>query len=221
MASPLLTRPARAVLTLLLVGLAHAALLGSAGRTSDLRGAGGTPSAAATERLAPAPIRVRMLPLPALATVAATAATAAAPARPHGVASRRSNTLHTEPAPGPAPTSLEPPEAPPTNAPATPETRYLPSAELDRAALPRSAPDTRLLDNVMLSGLPLRLRICIDAFGHVTQVLPLQAHPDDAAAVTALQEMFGSTAYVPGRLGGIDVASYIDLDISVGPLPDS
>lgn len=218
MASPLLTRPARAVLTLLLVGLAHAALLGSAGRTSDLRGIGGPPSAAATVRLAPAPIRVRML-LPALATVAATAAIAAAPARPHGVASRRSNTNSTEPPPGPAPASLEPPEAPPTRAPATPETRYLPSAELDRAALPRSAPDTRLLDNVMLSGLPLRLRICIDALGHVTQVLPLQAHPDDAAAVTALQEMFGSTAYVPGRLGGIDVASYIDLDISVGPLP--
>lgn len=218
MASPLLTRPARAVLTLLLVGLAHAALLGSAGRTSDLRGIRDTPSAAATERLAPAPIRVRMLPRPALATVAARAA---APARSHGVASRSSNTHHTEPAPGQAPASLEPPEASLTSVPATPETRYLPSAELDRAALPRSAPDTRLLDNVVLSGLPLRLRICIDAFGHVTQVLPLQAHPDDAAAVTALQEMFGSTAYVPGRLGGIDVASYIDLDISVGPLPDS
>jgi hypothetical protein len=29
--------------------------------------------------------------------------------------------------------------------------------------------------------------------------------------------MFSATAYVPGRQGGVDVASYIDLDISIGP----
>jgi len=192
-----ITRPARAVLVLLLVGVAHAALLGSVGRARR---------AVATVRVESAPIQLRMLPLP----------TAVVPARPRTVTSRRSNTGHTT---LPAPASLESPAAPQTIAPATDNTRYLPATALDRTALPRSAPDTRLLDSVVLSGLPLRLRICIDAFGQVTQVLTLQAHPAEATAVTALQEMFRSTAYVPGRLGGADVASYIDLDISVEPWP--
>jgi hypothetical protein len=204
MVGTVITRPTRVVLVLLLVGVAHAALLGSVGRASDVRDVRGARGAVATVHVATAPIRVRMLPLP----------TAVVPARPRTLASQHSNT---EPTALPAAASIELPEAPQTSAPATDDTRYLPATALDRTALPRSAPDTRLLDNVVLSGLPLRLRICIDAFGHVTQVLPLQVHPDDAAAVTALQEMFSATAYVPGRLGGADVASYIDLDISVGP----
>ena len=219
MVGPAIPRSARAILTLLLVGLAHAVLLGSVGRTSGARTARAVPDTAAAVPVpvAPAPIQVRMLLRPAMVTV--TAAATASPARPHGKMLHHSNT---EPIPAPAALeTIESPAAAPSSAAATTDTRYRPSAELDRAALPRSAPDTRLLDDVVLSGLPLRLRICIDAFGQVTQVLTLQAHPDDAAAVTALQEMFRSTAYVPGRLGGADVASYIDLDISVGPGPGS
>ncbi|MFM2056768.1 MAG: hypothetical protein RLY71_1153 [Pseudomonadota bacterium] len=203
---PILHRPARAITALLLTGLAHAMLLGQSGRAID--GYGASHPRGAGVHGTPAPILARVLAPPAAALV---------PARPDTVMSHRGNGRTQIPPARPPLESIESPDAPPTNTSVTEATLYLPSAALDRGALPRSAPDTRRLDDVMLSGLPLRLRICIDAFGHVTQVLPLQAHPDDAAAVTALREMFSATAYVPGRQGGVDVASYIDLDISIGP----
>lgn len=92
---------------------------------------------------------------------------------------------------------------------------YLPAHQLDWPALPRSAPDTTLLDGHVLSGLPLILRLYIDAQGHVTRVEPLQLADDDRAALPALQAMFTATAYSPGRLDGRDVGSTLDLSLGV------
>lgn len=106
----------------------------------------------------------------------------------------------------------------PTPAPATTGPRYLPAEQLTWPALPRSAPDTTLLDGQSLSGLPLRLRLYIDATGRVQRVEALQIAPQDGPALSALQAMFLNTAYSPGRLRNHDVASYTDLVLGVEPV---
>lgn len=103
--------------------------------------------------------------------------------------------------------------APPPASP--PAAGYLPARELDWPALPRSAPDTTALDGQFLSGLPLTLRLFINAHGHVTAVEPLTLADDDRAAWPALRAMFLATAYSPGRRHGHDVASTLDLALGV------
>lgn len=103
-----------------------------------------------------------------------------------------------------------------THPPASPPAAgYLPARELDWPALPRSAPDTTVLDGQSLSGLPLSLRLFIDAHGRVTAVEPLTLADDDRAAWPALRAMFLATAYSPGRRHGHDVASTLDLALGV------
>jgi len=103
----------------------------------------------------------------------------------------------------------------PTPAPPEQGPHYWPAEQLTWPALPRSAPDTALLDGQALSGLPLRLRLYIDATGRVQRVEALQIAMQDRPALSALQAMFLNTAYSPGRLHNHDVASYTDLVLGV------
>ncbi len=114
----------------------------------------------------------------------------------------------------PAPAAPSPAAATPPGE-NTPQAGYLPAHQLDWPALPRSAPDTTLLDGQALSGLPLTLRLYIDARGRVTTVDALVLADDDRPALPALQAMFRATAYSPGRRQGRDVASYVDLALGV------
>lgn len=108
--------------------------------------------------------------------------------------------------------AVPPPASPPTAG-------YLPAHELDWPALPRSAPDTTALDGQSLSGLPLILRLFIDARGRVTAVEPLTLADDDRATWPVLRAMFLATAYSPGRRHGHDVASTLDLALGVEHAP--
>ena len=92
---------------------------------------------------------------------------------------------------------------------------YLPSQVLDRAALPRSAPDERMLAGVLFSGLPMKVRLFIDAAGSVVDVEILQAD-EDAEALQQLRRMFIATLFIAGRHQGADVASYKDVELSPG-----
>lgn len=114
--------------------------------------------------------------------------------------------------PAPTPT-MAAPAAPGLDAPSG----YLPAHQLDWPALPRSAPDTARLDGLVLSGLPLTLRLYIDARGRVTAVEALTLADDDLAVLPALRAMFLATAYSPGRRLGRDVASTLDLALAVEP----
>lgn len=209
-------RTAALLITLLTSLLAHALLLEQLGRTSD---------PVASEPLAQR-LHVRLLDSrpPAaphsLAEAAAAPPSSTRPDRP----TRPLRSLHHSTARMPADGSIISPSVPPTEpsdapstAPPPAATDYLPSTSLDRPALPRSAPDPHWLDDVVLTGLPLRLRVCNDVSGQVTRVEALQASSDDAEAVAALQQMFRATAFVPGRRAGHDVASCADIDISIGP----
>lgn len=85
---------------------------------------------------------------------------------------------------------------------------------LDRPPVPVSAPDTARLDGLVWSGLPLRLRLFVDAAGRVVDVQPLVVAPGDEAALPRLREMFVATAFIPGRRAGHDVPSRLDLELT-------
>lgn len=92
---------------------------------------------------------------------------------------------------------------------------FAPSALLDRAAVPRSAPDTSVLEGLPFSGLPIRLRLFVDRSGAVVEARVLQTAEADEVA-EAVREMFLATAFIPGRLRGQDVGSYEDVEIAFG-----
>jgi hypothetical protein len=89
---------------------------------------------------------------------------------------------------------------------------FKPSRDLDRAAVPRSAPDVSMLEGLHFSGLPMRLRLYVDGTGKVVDVVVLQA-TDDNEVLDRVRHMFLSTAFIAGRLRGEDVASYKDLEL--------
>lgn len=124
---------------------------------------------------------------------------------------------------GAPPARLQPgavaPPAGPALAPDDRHAPYWPPQALDWPALPRSAPDATRLDGQELSGLPLTLRLYIDARGVVTEVQALSVADVDRPALPALRSMFVATAYSPGRRQGHDVASYVDLSLGIEALP--
>jgi len=92
---------------------------------------------------------------------------------------------------------------------------YASPHELDRGATPRSAPDISVLAGLPLSGLPMRLRLFIDRSGTVEDVKVLQANEEEAV-LAQVRRMFLTTAFVAGRLHGADVASYKDVELTLG-----
>lgn len=89
---------------------------------------------------------------------------------------------------------------------------------LDVRPLPKSAPDDRVLDDVARSGLPIRIRVFVEADGGVSNVTVLSHAPGDDDAASAVAAMFRDTAFIPGRLAGNDVASFVDIELSLEPV---
>lgn len=83
--------------------------------------------------------------------------------------------------------------------------------------MPRSAPDERFVDEVHRSGLPIRVRLFVEADGSVSSADVLSLVPGDEEAAQSVVAMFRDTAFIPGRLGGRDVASYLDIEIVLEP----
>jgi outer membrane biosynthesis protein TonB len=94
---------------------------------------------------------------------------------------------------------------------------YRSPGELDRAALPRSSPDLDKLAGSAWSGLPLRVRLFIDAKGTVVDVQVMKSN-EDPDLLDRVREMLLATGFIPGRLNGADVASFKDLELSLREL---
>lgn len=85
-----------------------------------------------------------------------------------------------------------------------------------RAPVPRSAPDLEQLQGLTFSGLPIRLRLVIDAMGLVRDVIVLSS--SEAPEVTeAVSQVLSHTAFVPARRDAVDVASEMDIELFFGP----
>ena len=123
--------------------------------------------------------------------------------------------------PAPISDAIESPPEPSTGEPDRTIARdspYWPTDQLELPPLPRSAPDASGLVGVIASGSPIRLRLYVDASGIVANVDVLQANEQDADVVKRMQAMFYDTRFLPGRRAGIDVASFIDIEVSVADL---
>jgi hypothetical protein len=97
--------------------------------------------------------------------------------------------------------------------------RHLPPSALDRPPLPLSAPDETLLDAVAATGMPVRLRLYIETDGRVSTVQVLAASEFDREAAARMQQMFLATAFMPGRVDGRDVASFMDVEVRLAATP--
>ncbi|MGS5087405.1 hypothetical protein ACVC7V_12990 [Hydrogenophaga sp. A37] len=85
-----------------------------------------------------------------------------------------------------------------------------------RAPVPRSAPHLEQLQGLTFSGLPIRLRLVIDALGQVRDVIVLSSA--EAPEVTeAVSQVLSHTAFVPARRDAADVASEMDIELFFGP----
>lgn len=96
-------------------------------------------------------------------------------------------------------------------------TVYLPANKVDVKPLPKSAPD---LDGMDLPSVKQKvvLRIFINASGLVDEVMPIAEPSADDGLLESLHNAFKVTAFLPGRHHGVDVATYMDIEITPNPL---
>lgn len=102
--------------------------------------------------------------------------------------------------------------------PAIEAPKYFPTSELQIQPLPRSEPDSTRLLGIKASGLPIRLRLYVDAAGAVADIDVLSASELDTEAVDRAKAMFHATAFVPGKRNGEEVASYMDIELDLASL---
>jgi hypothetical protein len=192
--------------------LAHAAVLGGLPRPAA------APAADHAQRAVMHLTQVSAAAAPGTPAVDLAAAPARAEGPPASPSRQRAAPARVEAtAPGMPPSAGEvlAPTLPPAVADTTIE--HLPTSALDIPPMPRSAPDEQYVEHVHRSGLPIRVRLYIDATGSVTETSLLGAAPGDEEAADQVMAMFRDTAFSPGRLQGREVASYIDIELVLEP----
>ena len=110
------------------------------------------------------------------------------------------------PAPAPAPV--------PSARDAEPTAAFLAPENVDVPARPRSAPDTALLEGLQWSGVPMRIRLFVDAAGTVVDVVVLRSNDADDV-VRRVRQMFLATGFNAARADGRDVPSSKDIELSL------
>ena len=106
------------------------------------------------------------------------------------------------------PTVLPSPPVPATLA------AYLPSSVMERRPTPISEPDMSGLAIGAATGARVRLRLYIDRLGKVVNVVTLVAADGDVDFAAALANMFRATAFLPGQRAGVDVPSYMEIELA-------
>lgn len=96
---------------------------------------------------------------------------------------------------------------------------FLPTNMLDRRPLPVSEPDISMLNGTTSTGLPIKLRLFIDNNGYVLRIDVLAADANDIQFIEQLKKMFFATRYIPGRLNGLDVGTFTDIQLNTMSLP--
>ncbi|MDR3429819.1 hypothetical protein [Silvimonas sp.] len=96
---------------------------------------------------------------------------------------------------------------------------FIDSGTLDIHPVPRSAPNLISAAQRALqgSGKPIRIRVYILESGMVYRVSILQHDERDQDAADLIADALKRTGFVPGRLNGHDVATYMELEFKTGP----
>lgn len=92
---------------------------------------------------------------------------------------------------------------------------YRAASALDAPVRTRSAPDMAQLVGLPWSGMPLRIRLFIDAQGAVVATQVLQSSEADDV-VDRVRRMFLATGFTAGTQGGLPVPSYKDIELTIG-----
>jgi hypothetical protein len=92
---------------------------------------------------------------------------------------------------------------------------YRGAAALDAPVRTRSAPDMARLAGLPWSGMPLRIRLFIDAQGAVVDTQVLQSSEAEVV-VEHVRRMFLATGFTAGMQGGRPVPSYKDIELTIG-----
>lgn|GEM_PF-2230609 len=95
---------------------------------------------------------------------------------------------------------------------------YYSNTEVDRKALPQMNIDQSMLANEVSSGLPIKLRLYINAFGRVVKVEPIALLDQDALFAENLAKLLFEVRFLPAKREGLDVDSYQDLQLSFNPI---
>ncbi len=94
---------------------------------------------------------------------------------------------------------------------------FLSPSEVDRIPIAFPSPDISRLSGLSWSGIPLRLRLFVDADGHCVEVKVLRAS-EDSATLERVRQMFLATHFLPARHAGADVDSYRDIELNVSDI---
>lgn len=97
---------------------------------------------------------------------------------------------------------------------------YWPTRELEMPPQPRGEPDDRMLEGLARYGQPIVVRLLIDADGTVIDARLLSAVAGDEIAAARVVTMLRQTAFTPGRRLGVDVPSFLDVEVTLDPLPE-
>lgn len=99
--------------------------------------------------------------------------------------------------------------------------KYYSNIEIERKALPISNIDQSMLGNTYISGLPIKLRIYVNAFGNVTKVEQLAVMEQDQELAKKLEYLLFNTKFLAAKKDGFDVSSYQDMELSMETIPIS
>jgi hypothetical protein len=97
--------------------------------------------------------------------------------------------------------------------------KYYAATEVNRKALPQMNIDESMLSIKNYSGLPIKLRLYVNAYGRLVKIDRIGVLEQDIAYVAQLESLLYDVAFLPAKREGFDVDSYQDLQLSFNPLP--
>lgn len=91
--------------------------------------------------------------------------------------------------------------------------------EIDRKALPQTSVNQEVLNPIPYSGLPIQLRLFVNATGHLVKIERIGVLAQDDFFVSELEQLLYQIPFLPARRHEMDVNSYQDAQFSFGQLP--
>lgn len=87
---------------------------------------------------------------------------------------------------------------------------------MERRPFPVSAPTaSKYLNKASLPAIVVRLRLFIDSHGKVVDIRFISPENLEEKVNQQISEMFFATSFVPGNIHGIDLPSYMDIELDL------
>ncbi|MFZ2972845.1 MAG: hypothetical protein WA049_09405 [Ferribacterium limneticum] len=114
------------------------------------------------------------------------------------------------------PGGLDTPQDSEASVPAPQSPIYFPTHLMERRPFPVSAPTaSKYLNKASLPAIVVRLRLFIDSHGKVVDIRFISPENLEEKVNQQISEMFFATSFVPGNIHGIDLPSYMDIELDL------